>query len=185
MNLLNSSRSPTKNTQRKKGEAKKKKVVEGIIESEDRAEGGISFAVFKNWIMLSGGFLFFLFVFATLSVISVASAGSIWFMQGLASRYAIHDKPIPTQFTMFFFPYLGIVAALILATLIKLILIFHGNVKMSLEVNFRMTFKTIHASVNKYFDRIPIGRILNRFIADVQVVDTEFPWSTEIVLSAV
>ena len=121
-------------------------------------------------------------VFVAMTVVSIAEAGSLWFMQYLASDKLIRNNSKLYQFSCFFAPYLGIVLILMLGKLLKLVLIFHGNIKMSLEMNFRMTFKTIHASVNKYFDRVPMGRILNRFIADVQVLDYELPWSTEIVL---
>ncbi len=55
---------------------------------------------------------------------------------------------------------------------------FNANLRMSKEVNFMMTFKLIHASVNKFFDRVPLGRILNRFLKDVDVVDSGLAWST-------
>ena len=49
---------------------------------------------------------------------------------------------------------------------------------MSKEVNFKMTYQLMHASINKFFDRVPLGRILNRFIKDIRQVDIMFAWNT-------
>jgi ABC-type multidrug transport system fused ATPase/permease subunit len=56
--------------------------------------------------------------------------------------------------------------------------VFSGNIQLSREVNFLMTFRLMHASVSKFFDRVPLGRILNRFMKDVGVVDNMLAWST-------
>ena len=157
---------------------------EGIIESEDRVEGNISFEVAKKWFILSGGPVYYFLVFLAMTIVATADAGSLWFMQYLASDKKMKENSKVYQFAYLFIPYLAILAVMLVGKLVKLVLIFHGHVKLSLEMNFMMTFKTIHASINKYFDRTPMGRILNRFIADVHIVDFELPSSTEIVLTS-
>ena len=159
-------------------------LVEDIIESEDRIEGNISFEVIKNWLKLSGRSIYYLLIFIAMIIVATADAGGLWFTQHLASDEKIREHSKTTQFLYLFVPYMAILVVMMLGKLVKLVLIFHGNVKLSLEMNFRMTFQTIHASINQYFDRIPMGRILNRFIADVQIVDSELPSSTEIVLTS-
>lgn len=46
-----------------------------------------------------------------------------------------------------------------------------GSVDVSRIVNFEMLFSLGYASLNKFFDKVPIGRILNRFSKDTQVID--------------
>lgn len=55
-------------------------------------------------------------------------------------------------------------------------IILMGNLKLSREINLQMTFHLMHASVNKFFDRVPIGRILNRFLRDSDTMDMMLGW---------
>lgn len=51
----------------------------------------------------------------------------------------------------------------------------------SLEVNRRlhneMFYKVIRAPVNLFFDRVPLGRLINRFTADLNIFDFRVPFS--------
>lgn len=40
-----------------------------------------------------------------------------------------------------------------------------------------MSFRLLHTSVNKFWDRVPIGRVLNRFSRDANIVDKEMPFA--------
>lgn len=35
----------------------------------------------------------------------------------------------------------------------------------------------MHASINKFFNKNPIGRVLNRLSGDIEKIDTNFPWT--------
>ena len=59
-------------------------------------------------------------------------------------------------------------------------LILYGNVKVSTNVSFVMAFRLVHASINNFFDRIPMGRILNRFMRDLNEIDKSLAWATNL-----
>lgn len=46
---------------------------------------------------------------------------------------------------------------------------------MSRKLHARMVFKLLHAEMDKFIQRVPIGLIINRFSTDVNVLDTGFP----------
>ena len=97
---------------------------------------------------------------------------SLWFLQEWVRL------PEETQSNILLF--VGYYASLsILTTLIVLcrnLVVFKNNIVLSREINFEMSFRLIHASMNQFFDRVPLGRILNRFLKDSSIVDAEVPW---------
>ena len=83
------------------------------------------------------------------------------------------------EYTIEFFVivYVVLVVLGIFANFLRQYFIYFGNIKLSREITFQMSFRLMHASVTKFFDRIPLGRILNRFLKDTEVIDTTIPWT--------
>ena len=158
-----------------------RKLIQDIIQNEDRAKGSMSLQVLANWIFLTGGFPRWIFIFITMCVWSVSWAAIPWFLQWWATNFKDVQMSRGEQLKNFLGIYMSINFLQIGCNFIRTLTIFGGNVEMSKEVNFMMTFKLMHASINKYFDRVPMGRILNRFMKDVQVVDNNLAWSTSFV----
>ena len=155
-----------------------RKLIDNIIESEDRAKGLISLKILKNWINLTGGYLINSIILLSMIPWSVMVAGVPWFLQKYASQSgSLRHKNRWKQMIIFSWPFLAIVTIRQLLLYFRLKYIFSQSIRMSTELNFKMTFQTIHASVNKFFDRIPVGRLLNRFLKDVATLDQRFPWS--------
>lgn len=53
-----------------------------------------------------------------------------------------------------------------------------AGLNVSKNISLTMAFKLVHASINSFFDRVPIGRILNRFMRDMGQIDWDLPFST-------
>ena len=53
-----------------------------------------------------------------------------------------------------------------------------SNLERSRQISFVMSFRMVHASINNFLDRVPIGRILNRFMRDVSEMDGTLAFST-------
>jgi ABC-type multidrug transport system fused ATPase/permease subunit len=45
-----------------------------------------------------------------------------------------------------------------------------------------VTNRMMHASINRFFNKNPIGRVLNRLSGDIEKVDANFPWSSSSLL---
>lgn len=52
---------------------------------------------------------------------------------------------------------------------------YNRGVVVSTKVNFTMVHRLLHSSVTSFWDRIPIGRVLNRFSQDQRKVDNQMP----------
>lgn len=46
---------------------------------------------------------------------------------------------------------------------------------MSRKIHAKMTFKLLHAEVDKFIQRVPIGLIVNRFSSDITILDVVLP----------
>ena len=154
------------------------KAVEDIIKAEDRVKGSLSWSVVTQWLGLIGGTPRILLLTILLSIVSLTRVGAPFFLQYWATNFSDTKMSKFDQLKTFLSIYMGISLLQILAHGARVYLVLQGNVELSREVNFMMTFKLMHASVNKYFDRVPMGRLLNRFLKDVQVIDSVMGWTS-------
>jgi len=61
---------------------------------------------------------------------------------------------------------------------------FSRGIAISRKLNFYMSYKLLHTGVSRFWDIVPLGRVLNRFSRDAQIVDREMPFSMNIFISA-
>lgn len=57
-----------------------------------------------------------------------------------------------------------------------------GSVKSSRIIHRRMITSLLFAPLNEFFERIPVGRILNRLSKDVQVIDQDLAFAISMFL---
>lgn len=50
-----------------------------------------------------------------------------------------------------------------------------SNVRMSSHIHQEMISNLLFSSLNEFFDRVPLGRILNRLSKDLNAIDANFP----------
>jgi ABC-type multidrug transport system fused ATPase/permease subunit len=143
------------------------KLIDDIIQAEDRAKGSMSWDVVRKWINYIGGGPRVFFLLTTMVVWSLTKGGVPWFLQFWSTHYGDHKGNKKEDIEIFLGIYLSTNFIQILCDFIRTKTIFNGNVQMSKEVTFLMTFRLMHASISKFFDRVPLGRILNRFMKDV------------------
>lgn len=91
---------------------------------------------------------------------------SNWFLQ-----YWINDYDDKTDVATFLGMSILIVMGSVVARISRSAMLMIGTTDASRIVNFEMLYSLGHASLSKFFDKIPIGRVLNRFSKDTQVVD--------------
>ena len=151
---------------------KVKAIVEDIVQEEDREVGSVGLQVYLSYLKLTGGVVVFLLLMGLYTCWCLLDFASLWFLQAWV------QLPKETQSNvLLFMAYYGSLS--ILTTFIVLcrnLVVFKNNIVLSRELNFEMSFRLIHASMNQFFDRVPLGRILNRFLKDSSVVDAQVPW---------
>ena len=171
----------SKNQTPSKKESKHAKVIEDIIACEDRTEGSLDWSLLQKWINLMGGLPNLIFLSIVMTVSMFSSAGTPFFLQWWSTNTSDNNPKKPKswhELTQFVLIYATISGIGILCTFLRTIIVFLGGMELANEVNFKMTFRLIHASINKFYDRVPLGRILNRFIKDVWSIDMMLPIHT-------
>ena len=59
--------------------------------------------------------------------------------------------------------------------LIGMLALYYKNVELSKKLHFNMFKRIIRAPLNLFFDRVPKGRLINRFASDLDTIDSMLP----------
>ena len=58
---------------------------------------------------------------------------------------------------------------------IRVYILYFGNIKAVRKVHHKLTSKLLKAPISKFYDKVPLGKILSRYSQDMAVCDTEIP----------
>ncbi len=95
------------------------------------------------------------------------------YLQSYFLKFWIEEYDDKKDFLTFLGVSVFILVSTILLRMAKSLIYLSGNIKISRRVNLKMLTSLSFASINSFFDRVPIGRILNRFMKDTDVIDIE------------
>jgi ATP-binding cassette subfamily C (CFTR/MRP) protein 4 len=139
------------------------------IVKESRQTGVIKLRTWKNYAKAMGSLwigllLFVLFVVTQVSALVVIVYMGKWAEQPLEQQRSSHWNGLV----------FGLLGALMLLSFVRARLTFYYCLKASQHLHDKMTASVLHSKV-LFFDTNPLGRILNRFAADVGIVDDQLP----------
>ena len=142
--------------------------IANIIDAEEKGENNFEFKTLQKFIELRGGVKFLLVQILFVCFFKVLQAKLAWFVQdwGTSAERSIYIflitvTGINVLEALFRFVY-GYVLAL-------------KTYDTSKKIFFDTNFSLIHASVNKFWDRVPVGRVINRLTSDSSEVDNNIP----------
>ncbi|CAO3646433.1 unnamed protein product [Mucor hiemalis] len=188
-----------------------------LTKDEERAEGGVTWAVYKTYIDASGGFSFWLFVLflfclaqacvlgqdywikvwsaaygkvdqdlsnssssAAVGVFSVST--STYSILGQNNFLSVYTKPLSkfaqaleenyVDVTYYLGIYFLIGCIALLMTSLRTFILFNGSLKASKRIHSELLDRILRAKV-RFYDTTPLGRIVNRFSADLATIDQE------------
>lgn len=171
-----------------------------LVEEEHREVGGVKKSVYLSYLGATGGIPFWMFVFVIYIVAQTLSMGRSWWIKIWTATYE-HSKGQLAQLTntytmqtQLFTPninssvfqiqssdqnlgyYLGVYVAIcstfVLISAGRYYLIYSGSLHASRTVFHKMTHSVLHTPL-RWLDTVPTGRILNRFTADFQSMDSQ------------
>ena len=144
-----------------------------IIEDENKEETKVEWRVYLTYLRYVGGPLALLLVFIVMSV---------WIATKLAIDFYIGQwaKEEPEQQHKMLNHYLTIIWMLALGCVLGVVVrgatVFSLSLRAANRLHTEMISKVMSAPINLYFDTTPIGRILNKFSKDMDVVDMNLPF---------
>ncbi|KAL7620647.1 hypothetical protein AAE478_009642 [Parahypoxylon ruwenzoriense] len=183
-----------------------------FVEEETREEGAVKGKVYAVYLKYSGSWTFWSSVVFLYLFVEALTLGSSWWLRIWTGSYddqqsttaQLERQAYANQFTLQQFTmhsmiqpilksdqslgfYLGIYIFLsILTSLVstfRYYYVFRGSVRASRELFARLNFVVLRAPL-RWLDRVPLGRILNRFTSDFHIVDTRTAYSMTFAASA-
>ncbi|KAE8625965.1 hypothetical protein XENTR_v10006453 [Xenopus tropicalis] len=156
------------------------------IPEESRSEGTVGFKVYKKY-FTSGSSYLMLFVVLLLNILSqVTYVLQDWWLSYWANEQgklnitsgtnSTGSKTEQLDLTLYLGVYAGLTVATIIFGVLRCLLVFHVLVCAAQALHNQMFQSLLKAPV-LFFDRNPIGRILNRFSKDIGHLDDLMPFT--------
>ena len=173
-----------------------------LVEEEYREVGGVKKSVYTNYLKATGGIPFWSFVFVIYIVAESLSLGRSWWIKIWTASYehskgemahVAHSYTMQMQMMSPIFNsskptldaqsgsstlgyYLGVYVAISATSVVvagaRFYFIYRGSLRASRTVFQKMTYSVLHTPL-RWLDTVPTGRILNRFTADFQNLDSQ------------
>ena len=192
-----SSSSPAEPADTTKETSNKKPKV--FVEEEHRESGAIKWKHFKTYIEKSGGLPFWSLVAVIIVFSQAALFGRTWWVKiWTSANDETRNHPVyiaNEQYTFNIlddnpksqFFYLGIYVAISLGATVfevcKTLAVYNAALRASRRLFLAIITKVLRAKL-RWFDTVPMGRILNRLTTDFNLVDMRLPGDTHTLISA-
>ncbi|CAD8141597.1 unnamed protein product [Paramecium octaurelia] len=153
-----------------------KDMVDDLMILEDRKVGSVQLDVYKEYFQMNGGFLFFAFNLIVVITQVIARFGSqIWLAHWSGQDDLTYDENLHNLMIFSFFSLsFGFFAFIRILTLSR------ESVNTANKVHTRMIEQLLYAPLCQFFERVPLGVLMNRLTKDQSVLDTEILWTISI-----
>ncbi|KAL3418595.1 ABC transporter [Phlyctema vagabunda] len=178
----------------------KKPTPKKFVEEEGRERGRVKGAIYLGYLKSSGGWPFWLFALAAFSFLQIITLGRAWWLRLWTGSYdeasttqVFHTAfqvqsvspmfsnsynstsasalpPASSNLTYYLSIYVAISATTAILGTLRYFYIYTGSIRASKTLFDKLSF-TILRTPLRWIDTVPLGRILNRFTADFNVVD--------------
>ena len=161
---------------------KKQKIGTSLVQEEERAVGDVEWQVYFFYISVSGGLIIWSFLVLGNLLSQLMNIGQDYWLKTWATAYAAagltNDESVHQEdggsvdVNFYMYSYIAIGVGNILLQLVFMVVQFLASIKASREIHKRLLQRILRAPIS-FFDKTPLGRIINRFSRDIQVIDRE------------
>lgn len=149
----------------------KKPDVSKLFLEEDRQKGRLSASTISTFIKEIGGLFPILLIFLSVFSLLFTNFLSDYFIIEWGKNFDINKK----------FEYFYIVLFLLtirsVMTTVRSLIVLVSQLILTRSMHAKMTFRILHSKVAEFLERIPAGRIINRFTKDIDVLDREITYT--------
>lgn len=144
-----------------------KEIIDKLMLDEDREIGEVSGKVWWSYFKYYGGYFYFFIVIFVMTIwIALMTGSNFWL-----AYWSDNIKTGENSNSYFFGIYCWLALSFALFCLIRALMLLLQSLKCSRTMHNDMIARIIRAPVNLFFDRVPIGRLLNRFSKDLTTID--------------
>ncbi|XP_016079635.1 PREDICTED: multidrug resistance-associated protein 4 [Miniopterus natalensis] len=156
--------------------------VQVAVSEESRSEGKVGLKAYKNYFIAGAHWFIIIFLILVNIVAQVSYVLQDWWLSYWANEQSalnvtVNGKGNVTEkldLNWYLGIYSGLTAATVVFGIARSLLVFHVLVKSSQSLHNKM-FESILKAPVLFFDRNPVGRILNRFSKDIGHMDDLLP----------
>uniref|UniRef100_A0A2K5Q441 ATP binding cassette subfamily C member 4 (PEL blood group) n=1 Tax=Cebus imitator TaxID=2715852 RepID=A0A2K5Q441_CEBIM len=156
--------------------------VPAALSEESRSEGKVGFKAYKNYFRAGAHWMVIIFLFLLNAAAQVAYVLQDWWLSYWANKQSMLNDTIngggnvteKLDLNWYLGIYSGLTVATVLFGIARSLLVFYVLVNSSQTLHNKM-FESILKAPVLFFDRNPIGRILNRFSKDIGHLDDLLP----------
>ncbi|KAH6853494.1 P-loop containing nucleoside triphosphate hydrolase protein [Chaetomium sp. MPI-CAGE-AT-0009] len=172
-----------------------------FVEEETREQGAVKGHIYSTYLKDSGGFFFWAFAVCIFMSVQAFTLGRSWWLKIWTSTYEEHGTPVPNISSEYGYSYtqslrqsihvmsapsvkvqgslvyyLGIYVALAVVSsmigTLKYPYVYLGSLRASRKLFTKLNFTVLRAPI-RWLDTVPVGRILNRYTADFNTLDSQ------------
>ncbi|KAF8107543.1 hypothetical protein N665_0119s0010 [Sinapis alba] len=150
-----------------------------IVKVEERKEGRVEIAVYRNYAVFSGWFITIVILVSAVLMQASRNGNDLWLSYWVdkTGRGVTHHS---TSFYLMVLCIFCIINSIL--TLVRAFSFAFGGLKAAVRVHSALICKLINAPI-QFFDQTPSGRILNRFSSDLYTIDDSLPFILNILLA--
>lgn len=149
---------------------KNNELLDKMFMEEDRVQGKLGFSTILVFMQEIGGFLPIFLAISSVALLSYVNFCSDLYHLEWSANFDITDKYDYLHFLGFL---LGTRCVL---TFLRVLINFSALMMMSKKMHARMMFRVLHAKIGEFLERVPAGRIINRFTKDIDIIDRDMGW---------
>lgn len=140
--------------------------VQKLFFAEDRAMGQVSVKLLFEVLNYLGGWWIFLLVFLISLAFNLMSAYAIQYLLSWSNHLDVPEKW--TNYTIF----CSLMIGRCIVNYFRVFIMLRCGVNASLKIHAKMFYHIIHAKLHEFLDKVPLGRIINRFSTDIDNIDS-------------
>lgn len=150
-----------------------KQLYDKLMLNEDRNTGSLGIKAWKDFFAYFGDKRYFFVLLTVIIVwISLKTGGDFWL--AFWSENGAEDQEHGNGYYYGIYALLGVTSGSLVY--VRLRMVFFRSLEVNRRLHAEMFAKVIRAPVNLFFDRVPLGRLVNRFTGDLQIFDFSVPF---------
>jgi ABC-type multidrug transport system fused ATPase/permease subunit len=143
-----------------------------LIEEETHRTGQVHAKVYTTYFQSGGGWGLGIGLLFLMGIAQTSSTLQDWWVQQWSNECDMAADACDKSTDYYLGIYGGISGATVLFLLAKMVILAAGSLSASRQLHHRLLEVLLRAPI-RFFDKTPVGRILNRFGKDVQTIDQE------------